>query len=551
MAVPYLRTQVGPDPHRWTTFGERTTVLVIARTFTSTVKALEALAAFRGDPRVLVIVTVDDTSAFNAGTEALLRAADMCLLPWEEATALPVDLVLTASENVDLSPFTAPVAVLPHGIGFQKYVPDSESGAVRLAGVVREEFTEWSNVHMVISHPAQREQLRSAHPALAERAAVVGDPTHDRLRAARRLRHHYRQRFGLGPEQRLVVLTSTWGEESLIGTQPTLPATLLRELPRDRYRVAAVLHPNVWYSDSPWTVRAVLADAVDAGLALVPPDEGWGAALVAADCVIGDHGSVTVYGAALDRPVLLGAFGDEAVGGTAVDRLAHHAPRLGSGDGIRERVEAALSQHRPGRYTSVADLAFTHVDRAGRRLTEFLYRLLELSPPSRNGATRVLPPASPEYTPPASFEVRTRCTAPGVVHVERFPAAVAGPGSVAPAEVRHLAAEETEPVDAIVRSASVITGPCHQDPGSARQWAAAALDRYPGCLIAATRSGSGHHLAVRDRGHLRVRTDGTPDAGLPAALVYALLLHGQQRPAGPHTLHAGGDTWRCSIEPDS
>lgn len=551
MAVPYLRTQAGPDPHRWTTFGERATVLVIARTFTSTVKALEALAAFRGDPRILVIVTVDDTSAFNAGTETLLRAADMCVLPWEDATALPVDLVLTASENVDLSPFTAPIAVLPHGIGFQKHVPDSESGTVRLAGVVRQEFTEWPNVHMVVSHPAQREQLRSDHATLADQAAVVGDPAHDRLRAARRLRQHYRQRLDLTPQQRLVVLTSTWGEESLIGTRPTLPAALLRELPRDQYRVAAVLHPNVWYSDSPWTVRAVLADALDAGLALIPPDEGWGAALVAADCVIGDHGSVTVYGAALDRPVLLGAFGEESVDGTAVDRLAQYAPRLGSDDGIRERVEAVLSQHRPGQYTSVADLAFTHVDGAGRRLTEFLYRLLGLSPPSRNGATRVLPPAAPEYTPPASFEVRTRCTAPGVVHVERFPAAVSDPGSVAPEEVRHLAAEETEPVEALVRSASVITGPCHQDSDSARRWTVDALDRYPGCLITAAQSSSGHHLAVRGREHLRVRTDGAPDAGLPAALVYALLLHGQQRPSGAHTLRAGGETWRCAIEPDS
>ncbi|MFC7740294.1 hypothetical protein ACFQXA_03960 [Nocardiopsis composta] len=60
---------------------------------------------------------------------------------------------------------------------------------------------------------------------------------------------------------------------------------------------------------------------------LIPPEQGWQAALVAADAVIGDHGSVTYYAAALGRPVLLAAFDEgEVLPGSHIDLLGRAAP---------------------------------------------------------------------------------------------------------------------------------------------------------------------------------------------------------------------------------
>src|SRR5260370_26306751 len=86
---------------------------------------------------------------------------------------------------------------------------------------------------------------------------------------------------------------------------------MMRELPADSYQVAAILHPNAWHWHSPRQVRAWHAENMRRGLLLIPPEEGWRAVLAAADVIVGDHGSVTYYGASTGVPVLLAAFPSE------------------------------------------------------------------------------------------------------------------------------------------------------------------------------------------------------------------------------------------------
>ncbi|NED90249.1 hypothetical protein G3I76_60510, partial [Streptomyces sp. SID11233] len=90
--------------------------------------------------------------------------------------------------------------------------------------------------------------------------------------------------------QRLLVLNSTWNPEGLFGSGGTdlLPALLPRlaaELPADSYRLAAVLHPNIWYGHGPGQIRAWLDRARRSGLALIDPVRHWRQALLAADAV--------------------------------------------------------------------------------------------------------------------------------------------------------------------------------------------------------------------------------------------------------------------------
>src|SRR3954469_1190082 len=68
------------------------------------------------------------------------------------------------------------------------------------------------------------------------------------------------------------------------------------------------------------------------GLILVAPEDGWRAVLAAADCLIGDHGSVTAYGAAIGVPVLFGALpGRQVRPGSPLPSLGELAPRLDPG----------------------------------------------------------------------------------------------------------------------------------------------------------------------------------------------------------------------------
>ncbi len=89
-------------------------------------------------------------------------------------------------------------------------------------------------------------------------------------------RDRYRSRLGAVDGRRLVVVHSTWSEHSLLGRHPELPLRLVTSLPADEFAVAAVFHPNVWARHTPAGVLERLGSAVDAGLMIIPPQEGGG-----------------------------------------------------------------------------------------------------------------------------------------------------------------------------------------------------------------------------------------------------------------------------------
>ncbi|MCZ0975338.1 CDP-glycerol glycerophosphotransferase family protein [Streptomyces albulus] len=315
-----LRVPLGTDPERWQTFRGERLVVAVARTVTSTVRVLDVLRpVLRDDPRVHLVFAFDPTSAFNDGVHALLRSVGARVLPWHQFARTDPDLIVTATENADLTAahHTCPVLVLPHGVGFHKVVPDARNDRDRLAGVVPDALLRSGRARLAISHPDQAAQLAAAHPATAGRTLLVGDPCYDALLGGRALRATYRAALGIADGRRLIMISSTWRDRSVLGRDPALPARLLAELPLDDYAVALVTHPNIISAHGGYALRSHLGSAHDAGLLTIPPTAGWQATLLAADLLIGDHGSVTFYGAALGTPLLLGAFSDdEAVAGT-------------------------------------------------------------------------------------------------------------------------------------------------------------------------------------------------------------------------------------------
>ncbi|MEU4175592.1 hypothetical protein [Streptomyces sp. NPDC026589] len=536
-----LRVPVGADAGRWSTFHGEKTLVVAARTVTSTVRVLECLPALlRGDARVTVVFAHDPTSAFSDGVLELLHDAGCRIIPWAQVRQAEPDLILTASENIDVPEGHCPVLVLPHGIGFQKQVPDSRGPRDRLSGVVPDSLLESGRAWLAISHPSQEGQLLSSHPKAAGRTLLVGDPCYDELLVSAGRADAYRQALGVPAGHRLVVLSSTWGRTSLIGQDPDLAARVLAALPYDEFRVAAIVHPNVWSGHGSWQIRTVLAPALEAGLMLIPHIHAWRPALVAADVVVGDHGSVTLYGAALGKPVLLGAFGSEAVDGTAAADLGRAAPRLNALGDVREQITSALAGQAPDRFAAIAAGAFDRPGQALARLRTALYHLLDLTEPMP-----APPPALYLGEPEATGAAVTAWTVistvnpsaePDTVTVRRRPAAVAPYGGVHRNEgegedetvgrFRHLACDERERDRRLVESASVLLrGDPAPSSTAAFRWIEDALARLPGCRLAATAlSGGGCLVGMRDGRIVEASTTGTPaDPGPTAAVVYSLL----------------------------
>ncbi|WP_460363542.1 hypothetical protein [Actinocorallia lasiicapitis] len=512
-------------------------VLAVARTLTSTNRLLEMKRLLDGTG-VQVVFTVDPGSAFSGDSERRLRASGQRLLPWAEAQGPKWPLVVTASENVDLSRIRGPVLVLQHGVAFGKMVPDSESDGLRRAGVVPERFLRTGRVTMVVGHDDHVAELRASHPETAGRCVVIGDPTFDQIVASRRRRARYRRRLLVGG-RRLVVVTSTWSRDGLFGSWPELYARLLAELPYDEYAVAAVLHPNIPTLHGPDFVDQRLADAHDAGLLRIPVTDGWQAAIVAADLVVGDSGSVGLYAAAAGIPFVLGASGQVDTLGTVQAELATTAPRLHPSAPLRPQIEQALHTE-PDK--TLADRLFAHQGTAAERLRALLLGPLDVAAPDRPALARYAPDPCPEVTVPRTFIVHTRLDGPGLVTMVRHPKAALREDVTPPGFHRHRAESDAEH-RLFPGSADVIANPTETPEPDALRWLAEKLDE--GAIIAAATIPTGLliHLNTGPRFHC------TPtDPLLAASTLYELTKH-PEIPTGPITLHLGPTHHTFTLHP--
>ncbi|AXK37871.1 hypothetical protein DVA86_34015 [Streptomyces armeniacus] len=436
-----------------------------------------------------------------------------------------------------------------------------------------------------MSHPEQLERLGSACPEAVPTAVLAGDPCYDRLLAALPQRAAFRRALGVGPEQRLVVLSSTWSPRSLFGDShdgtipeggddtaagplPWLLPRIASELPADEYRTVAVLHPNIWYGHGPGQLRAWLERARRAGLTLIPPLEGWRQALIAADCVLGDHGSVTFYAASLGTPVLLAAFPDGDLDpGSPVAALGRAAPRLrpyGSHGSLRAQIDHVVDAHERDRYAALAAQTSSSPGESAGLLRGLFYGLIGIPEPARHAARLdplPLPPYEPaERTAPVRVLTQLVDTGPPEVAVTRYAGPVHEPEDTGP-EAAHLAVPEDTADTGQLSTADVIVRTAAEDDprmGPPAAWTADVLARHPYCALAVYVTGV-DRCTVRIRGGTLLRLTAAPygdgrarlcDPAAYASALHAWLAAGKPLEDTAHgiTVRTGAARHRVTVE---
>ncbi|WP_256725548.1 translation initiation factor 2 [Streptomyces sp. IMTB 2501] len=505
---------------------EQRAVLVAVRSAGALHRILDVLPVFEGDERIGVRFTLVPGSDFDVDALAALERSGARTVTWDEACDGKHDLILGASPKGPLRVLSGRRVLLPHGAGFNKTIP-GEGSPYLPSGLdphyLLADGEPWADLH-ALAHGSQLAGLSRHCPAAAARAAVVGDPTLDRLLASTGHREQYRLALGTGG-RRLVVLTATWGPESLLARRPGLPADLVGQLPYDTYQFALVLHPNEFSRVGSHDLSRQLAPALSAGLVLAGPYEEWAAVLVAADAVVTDHGSTALYAAALGRPVI-GAYdgGAELIPDSAMARLLDRVPALSAPPELERALAAAASVDT----AELAGAAFARQGESLGRLRDALYRLLGLAP--RAVPVAASPLLRPTSTPrrPAAFAVRAEVSGHRI-RVERL-----APGTTS--AVHHLAAEHPEAGPRRTQSAAVLWrrasgGGAVMPPSStwtAGGWTARILADTPGCRTAAAILGAERCL-VRHRtaGTFTVRVEPVRSGGKvlradPAAAVSAV-----------------------------
>nr|WSZ99481.1 hypothetical protein OH820_30915 [Streptomyces sp. NBC_00857] len=445
---------------------------------------------------------------------------------------------------------------------------------------------------MVLSHPEQLERLRAACPEAASTAVLAGDPCFDRMLAALPYRERFRRALDVRSGQRLVLLNSTWNPNSLFGDSggedllPSLLPRLTAELPADEYRPVAVLHPNIWNGHGPGQIRAWMDRARRGGLTLVDPLEGWRQALIAADVVIGDAGSVSYYAAALGTPVLLGAGSADGLDARSpVAAFVRQAPRLSpyaplraqldallNGPGLRpeqtpsprpEPGPAARPAAKPGPGPAPApgpaELVSSAPGEAATLLRRHFYQLIGAPEPPEPALLDPLPlPPYEQVERTAPMRVVTRLLGTGEIEVSRYAdpqSEPTGDGDGDGDGDAHTAVHEDTLDPGRLALADVIFRYGMADDvrfGTPGQWSAEVLARHPQCALASYVTDGGS-CTVRTRDGSLLRLVGGPSAADPAA--YASALHAwlaagkalEELTADGMTVRTGGASHRVSV----
>lgn len=353
-------------------------------TFVAGQRLMDVVELIESDPRVQLVYS-QAPAVFSGGVGEYLKSLGAMRIPWAQATRERFDLALAAA-HAEVDQIHAPLMIFPHGASYGKRA----GGSGPVYGLDAGRLTRDGQVvaaSLVLSHDSQLELLERQCPPARDIALVAGDPWFDRMLVSTPLREEYRAALGVDSGRQLVLIASTWGRHSLFNRFERYLPVLLRQLDPARYAVAMLIHPAVWFGHGPRQVRAWLAAARDMGLVLVEPEVDWRGVAIAADYVIGDQGSTTVYAAALGRPVLCTDLPIESLNPDSPQALlGMAAPRLVRSRPIEPQLRAAAEwQASTGR-----DVFARHVTsrpgQAHRLLRQEMYRLLGLRMPGRHRA---------------------------------------------------------------------------------------------------------------------------------------------------------------------
>ncbi|QKW07583.1 hypothetical protein HUT18_15560 [Streptomyces sp. NA04227] len=377
----------------WHTLSGQKHLLAVAHTVTYAKRLLEVLKLVETDFRIQTHFTVPP-HVFGGQVPAFLAELGIEVLPWAEATRRPFDLALAAGPR-GVHEVQAPLVALPHGAAYVKRLTGYGPHEDGIAGLRRRDIMPDGRTlpaALVVSHAADLHELAQSCPEALPVARVVGDPVYDRIAAALPRRAAHREALGLDEDQELLVFVSTWGPNSSFGRIENLLPRLAAELDPTRFRTAVLLHPNVYAGHGRWQVAGWLSLSARRGTAVVPPEADWRSVLIAADYVLGDHGSVTTYATLTNAPILLASSPQQEINpASPAATLALTAPTLSPGHPLEEQLGFAAREYRREEYAAIASRITSHPGEFNRRMRDVLYAQLGLGRPAYEPETVPLP----------------------------------------------------------------------------------------------------------------------------------------------------------------
>lgn len=352
------------------------------------------------DPRIRLTFTVAPHE-FSEGAQQFVRGDDRHAIPWEQAIRTRFDLALAAGSR-GIEQLSAPVVLVPHGASHIKLArtPDvrAEPGERTVHGLDRDSLMRDGRVVpriIVLAHKEERAVLGRCCPEALGAAEVVGDPFLDRIMLSLPRRSEYRRALGLGDSEKLIVASFTWRPELSSSHLKPLLSRLKDELRPPGYRTVLLIHPNTREGADARILQELLDEYRHHGLEVIGPEIDWRPFLVAADWVIGDHGSISLYATVGRAPIVLSHFPSAGVSSVSpAAELARVAPRLSTSRPLPEQLAAVSASYRRQTYAAIAARIASEPGRFHDNFSRLFYRLLALDLPDQQLALEPLSPPS-------------------------------------------------------------------------------------------------------------------------------------------------------------
>jgi hypothetical protein len=282
---------------------------------------------------------------YNEPVHRFLSDRSVVVVPWDDLVKGDQHRygVALAAARDGLELLKMPVIQMAHGALREKWTPLSAGAGVEVPRARYGTGVDFGTHQgrTVASHlvQAHRDEVAALDPQLRSIARTLGDPVVDQLDGHLGMRDSFRTDLGIGRDQRLIVVTSTAGRHCLWRDWPELLHSLVTDLPQHRYQVIAILHAHLWYAFGE-DLRYALRPSLREGLRVVHPDDDWPVPVIAADWVLGDHGSAFHYAARSPAALLTAAFHRPSVyPGTARSELGQLVPSLSPTDQIEARLD--------------------------------------------------------------------------------------------------------------------------------------------------------------------------------------------------------------------
>ncbi len=321
----------------------RRVVLAVVHSVAAGERVLAAAQAVEDEAGVQVVFTQPPGPADNRVAD-FLAAADALTTPWDRAAHERFDLVIAASPT-SVRSLRGALLLLPDVSAEGEIVDHNGRHFVpALNGLLRQRPHLAETVVVGLPHDSAVVALQAALPEAARHAVVLGDPVYDQLLAAHAQRDVHREQLGLRRNQRMCLIVSTRGPDSLLGRSPSLLERIATDLRSSDDRLLCHLHPDVWVQHGRRQVLAWAGPTARARVGFLRLGDGWSPLVAAADYVVGDHGALTAYAAAIGKPVYLA----NPMSSTAAGSLSEAVARYGTLLDPAVPLSAQLNRtHRP------------------------------------------------------------------------------------------------------------------------------------------------------------------------------------------------------------